>query len=33
MYKEVAEFVLIDLALHIITTGFYRISEIYNNKE
>jgi hypothetical protein len=31
--KEVAEFLLINLALYIITTGLYRIKEIYNNKE
>jgi hypothetical protein len=31
--KEVAEFLLIDLTLHIIATGFYRINEMYNNKE
>jgi hypothetical protein len=31
--KEAAEYLLIDLALHIITTGLYRTREMYNNKE
>jgi hypothetical protein len=31
--KEVAEFLLINLALHIITNGLYRIKEMNNNKE
>lgn len=31
--KEVAEILLINLALHIITNGLYRIKEMYNNKE
>jgi hypothetical protein len=31
--KEVAEFLLINLDLHIITTGFWRIKGMYNNKE
>jgi hypothetical protein len=31
--KEVALFLLINLALHIIATGLYRIKERYNKKE
>jgi len=31
--KEVALFLLTNLALHIMTTGFCKIKEMYNNKE
>jgi hypothetical protein len=33
IYEDVAVFLLINLVLHIITTGFYRIKEMYNKKE